>query len=248
EENPPDQFRLSIFLTKKVHCDFIDDVNDPKTRGVISTAMAKTISGEVQLHAQVDGKEIVITESSVRRDLQLADKEGIDCLPNYTIFKQLALMRKPKRKDTQVPQPSVPTESVVDKTVHKELGDRLVRAATTASSLRAEQDNANITKTQSKATPNESSFQGTKVESSDDEESLGKDASKQERRIDVIDVDEDITLDKGKGIMIEEPVKPKKKDQIRLDEEAALKLQAEFDKEERLAREEAKKNKKPILL
>nr|GEY37082.1 hypothetical protein [Tanacetum cinerariifolium] len=48
--------------------------------------------------------------------------------------------------------------------------------------------------------------------------------------------------DKGIGIMVEEPVKLKKKDQIRLDEEAALKLQAEFDKEEqRLAREKAQK-------
>nr|GFA70963.1 hypothetical protein [Tanacetum cinerariifolium] len=47
--------------------------------------------------------------------------------------------------------------------------------------------------------------------------------------------------DKGKGIIIEEPVKPTKKDQIMLDEEAALKLQAEFDEEERLAREKAKK-------
>nr|GEW25259.1 hypothetical protein [Tanacetum cinerariifolium] len=42
--------------------------------------------------------------------------------------------------------------------------------------------------------------------------------------------------DKGKGIMIEEPVKPKKKDQIRLDEEVALKLQAKFNEEERLPR------------
>ncbi|GJX74441.1 hypothetical protein Tco_0313036 [Tanacetum coccineum] len=50
--------------------------------------------------------------------------------------------------------------------------------------------------------------------------------------------------DKGKGILIEEPVKPiKKKDQIRRDEETALKLQAEFDKEERLAREKAEKEK-----
>ncbi|GKA81081.1 hypothetical protein Tco_0787773 [Tanacetum coccineum] len=57
-----------------------------------STTMAKTINGEVQLHARVDGKEIVITESSVRRDLQLADEEGVDCLPNSTIFEQLALM------------------------------------------------------------------------------------------------------------------------------------------------------------
>nr|GFD14721.1 hypothetical protein [Tanacetum cinerariifolium] len=55
--------------------------------------------------------------------------------------------------------------------------------------------------------------------------------------------------DKDKGIMIEEPMKPKKrKDQIRLDEEASLKLQAEFDEEERLVRErELKKNKNLIL-
>nr|GEV96996.1 ribonuclease H-like domain-containing protein [Tanacetum cinerariifolium] len=53
-------------------------------------------------------------------------------------------------------------------------------------------------------------------------------------------------LDKSKGIMVEEPIKPKKKDQIRLDEEAALKLQAglqeEFDEKQRLAREKAQKN------
>nr|GEV21864.1 hypothetical protein [Tanacetum cinerariifolium] len=291
-------------------------------------------------------------------------------------------LRKPKRKDTQVPQPSSPTESVADEAVHKELGDSLVRVATTASSLEAEQDSGNIDKTQSKATHNESSSQGTDlvggprcqetmgdtitqtrfqrvskhsndlflargntlrrdedrmkldtlmelctylqnrvldlektkttqrnkidslkrrvkklknrnrsrthklkrlykvgltamVKSSGDEESLGENASKLGRRIDVIGADEDITLvndadnkmfdvddlggeevfvseqdenttqvkgivfhepgksttttiifsqqsqDKGKGIMIEEPVKPKKKDQIWLDEEAA---------------------------
>ncbi|GKG01940.1 hypothetical protein Tco_0306645, partial [Tanacetum coccineum] len=46
--------------------------------------------------------------------------------------------------------------------------------------------------------------------------------------------------DKGKGIMIKEPVKPmKKKDQISFDEETALKLQVEFDDEERLVREKA---------
>ncbi|GKB73200.1 hypothetical protein Tco_0934612 [Tanacetum coccineum] len=49
--------------------------------------------------------------------------------------------------------------------------------------------------------------------------------------------------DKGKGILIE-LVKPmKKKDQISLDEETALNLQAEFDEEERLAREKAEKEK-----
>nr|GEV38660.1 hypothetical protein [Tanacetum cinerariifolium] len=136
-----------------------------------------------------------------------------------------------------------------------------------------------------------------RVESSRDKESLGEDASKLGRRIDVIDDDEDITIvsvqddankemfdvdtlggeevfkvvdaaqvkgivfqepsksttttislqqshDKGKGIMIEESVKPKKKDQIRLNEEAAKKLQAEFDEEETRAREKVEKEER----
>ncbi|GKA92947.1 hypothetical protein Tco_0814933, partial [Tanacetum coccineum] len=123
--------------------------------------LAKTINGEEQLHALVDGKKIIITESSVRRDLQLVDEEGIDCLPNSTIFEQLALMGKPKRKDTQIPQSSDPSDNVANEAIHKELGDSLVRAATTASNLEAEQDNGNINKTRSKATPNESSSLGT---------------------------------------------------------------------------------------
>ncbi|GJX47569.1 hypothetical protein Tco_0272759 [Tanacetum coccineum] len=48
--------------------------------------------------------------------------------------------RKPKRKDTQVPQSSDPMKNVADEAIHKELGDSLVRAATTASSLEVEQD------------------------------------------------------------------------------------------------------------
>ncbi|GJX14041.1 hypothetical protein Tco_0205799 [Tanacetum coccineum] len=49
--------------------------------------------------------------------------------------------------------------------------------------------------------------------------------------------------DKGKGIMVEEPVKTmKKKDLIRLDEETTKRLQAEFDEEERLTREKDEAN------
>ncbi|GKB23648.1 hypothetical protein Tco_0863049 [Tanacetum coccineum] len=48
---------------------------------------AKTVNGEVQLQALVDGKKIIITESTMRRDLQLEDVNGVDCLPNATIFK-----------------------------------------------------------------------------------------------------------------------------------------------------------------
>nr|GEU51116.1 hypothetical protein [Tanacetum cinerariifolium] len=69
--------------------------------------------------------------------------------------------RKSKRKDTQVPQLSGPTENVVDEAVYKEMDESLVRAATTTSSLEVEQDSGNINKTPSKATPNELSFQET---------------------------------------------------------------------------------------
>ncbi|GJW92349.1 hypothetical protein Tco_0169902 [Tanacetum coccineum] len=179
---------------------------------VAASSCSKTINREVQLHALVDGKKIIITESIVRRDLQLEDAKGVDCLPNATIFEQLALMgpkttawnefsstmataiiclatnqkfnfskfifesmvknldnmgkilmypRKPKRKDTQIPQSSGPTKHVADEAVHKEKGDSLVRAATTSSSLEAEQESGNISKIRSKVTPNEAGSQGT---------------------------------------------------------------------------------------
>ncbi|GJS64877.1 hypothetical protein Tco_0679441 [Tanacetum coccineum] len=238
-----------------------------------ATVKAKTINGEVQLQALVDGKKIIVTEASVRRDLQLNDEEGMDCLPNATIFKELTWMgaktttwnefsstmnsiiiclatnqkfncskyifesmvknldnagkflmyprflnmrmlgkgfsgrdtplfptmmvqaqqeqgegstmptdpqhtptiiqpstsqpqkkqrsRRPKRKDTEVPQPSGPTTNVANEAVYKERDDSLERAVTTAIGLDAKQDRGNINKIQSKATPNERSSPGT---------------------------------------------------------------------------------------
>ncbi|GJZ38366.1 hypothetical protein Tco_0584557 [Tanacetum coccineum] len=248
----------------------------------------KTVNREVQLQALVDGKKIIITKASVRRDLQLNDEEA-------------------------------------DETVNEEMDDSLVRAATTASSLEAEQDSGNIDKTRSKAALNEPSSLGTssalglskRVESSEDEGLGEEDASKQGRIAD-IDVDAGINLvsthfdadtdmfgvmlhepetgtklqqllattitaastrpnakglvihedkqattlevssqqpsqvkakDKGKGIMVEEPKKAmKKKELIRLDEEIASKLQAEFNEEVRLAREKAEKEEEANIV
>ncbi|GKB51002.1 putative ribonuclease H-like domain-containing protein, partial [Tanacetum coccineum] len=59
---------------------------------VLVTAKAKTINREEQLQALVDRKKVIITEASIRRDLQLKDTEGIDCLPNAAIFKELTRM------------------------------------------------------------------------------------------------------------------------------------------------------------
>ncbi|GKD30561.1 hypothetical protein Tco_1241339, partial [Tanacetum coccineum] len=65
---------------------------------------------------------------------------------------------KSKRgRDTKVPQSGGAPVKVGDEAVHKELGDRMERAATTASSLEAEQESGNINKTQSMATLNGSS-------------------------------------------------------------------------------------------
>ncbi|GJU21586.1 hypothetical protein Tco_1154928 [Tanacetum coccineum] len=76
-------------------------------------------------------------------------------------FVQNEKPRKPKRKDTQIPQSSGPTEHVVDEAVYKELDNSLVMAVTTTSSLEVKQDSGNIIKTRSKAIPNEAGSQGT---------------------------------------------------------------------------------------
>nr|GEX96665.1 hypothetical protein [Tanacetum cinerariifolium] len=193
-----------------------------------ATATVNNINKEAQLHAKVDGKKVVLSEASIRRDLWFGDEKGIDCIPNETIFKQLSLMgakttawnefsstiasagiclatdqkfnfskyifdsmvknldsatkfltfprvgkgfsgrdtplfptmvkpRKIKRQDTELPQTSVSIETVTDEAVNEEMYDSLERATTTATSLDAEHDRGNKSKTQSKATPNEPS-------------------------------------------------------------------------------------------
>ncbi|GKC78104.1 hypothetical protein Tco_1128878 [Tanacetum coccineum] len=61
---------------------------------------------------------------------------------------------KPK-KVTEIPQSSEPTTLVADETIHKERGDSVERAATTATSLDAAQDSGNIYRTQSTTMPND---------------------------------------------------------------------------------------------
>ncbi|GKE77249.1 hypothetical protein Tco_1543369 [Tanacetum coccineum] len=78
-----DTHNLVVFLDKPAECEGFEQ---------IATTKVKTINGEVQLQALVDGKKVIIIETSVRRDLRLEDAEGIACLPNANIFKQLALM------------------------------------------------------------------------------------------------------------------------------------------------------------
>ncbi|GJR64543.1 hypothetical protein Tco_0010608 [Tanacetum coccineum] len=118
---------------------------------------------------KMDGKKIIVTEASVRRDLQLNDEEvpsdpqhtSIIIQPSTSQPQKKQISRRPKIKDIKVPQPSGSTTNVTDEAVNEEMDDSLERAATTATSLEAEQDSGNIDKTQSKATLNEPSSLGT---------------------------------------------------------------------------------------
>ena len=67
---------------------------------------------------------------------------------------QKTYTRRKASKNTELPQTSVRMVNVADGAVTGDEGGMLVRANTTASSLAAEQDSVNITKTQSKATSN----------------------------------------------------------------------------------------------
>ncbi|GJW71803.1 uncharacterized mitochondrial protein-like protein [Tanacetum coccineum] len=62
------------------------------------TIKAKMVNEEIQLQALVDKKNVILIESTIRRDLQLEDANGVDCLPNAIIFKQLTLMGNMKRE------------------------------------------------------------------------------------------------------------------------------------------------------
>nr|GEV86949.1 xylulose kinase-1 [Tanacetum cinerariifolium] len=55
-------------------------------------AKVKTVNEDVQIRALIDRKKIIVTKASIRRDLQLQDAEGTACLPNDTIFEELARM------------------------------------------------------------------------------------------------------------------------------------------------------------
>ncbi|GKD32858.1 hypothetical protein Tco_1248367 [Tanacetum coccineum] len=78
---------------------------------------------------------------------------------DYLIFEVLFEGRKAKRT-TKISQSSGLIPLVTYETVIKEWEDIMKRAATTASSLEAEQDSGNINRTQSMATLNESFPQG----------------------------------------------------------------------------------------
>nr|GEV22801.1 copia protein [Tanacetum cinerariifolium] len=170
-----------------------------KANKSVRLMMEKLFGMELELillvHARVDGKKIIITKASIRRDLQLADEEDdVEIFDMNDLGGELVF--------------------VAEKEFAKDVNENVVKEA-----VNAAQDSTATTTITTK------------------EISLARvlEALKTLR-----------PKDKGKGIMIEENVKPKKKDQIGIDEEAGKRLQAEFDEKERLARERAQKEQEAI--
>ncbi|GJV91474.1 hypothetical protein Tco_1539287 [Tanacetum coccineum] len=322
-----------------------------------ATVKVKTINREVQLQALVDGKKISITEATVRRDVQLEDAKGIDCLSNATIFKQLSLMRYEKlsqkltfykaffspqwkflihtvlqclsAKTTAWNEFSSTMASViiclatnqkfnfskyifesmvknldnVDKFLmyprvtplfptmviqaQQEMGEglemptdphhtpiinqpSLSQPQRKQKSRRPKEKDTKIPQSSVPSDPINVADEAVNEEPSvlNDEVFAGHDMAEKEvstadpittagevvttanvvvNTISTIPPSESITTtipskDNGKGIMVEEPLKMKKKDQISFDEQEAIRLQAKFDEEVRLAREKDEAN------
>ncbi|GJY74008.1 hypothetical protein Tco_0478439 [Tanacetum coccineum] len=73
----------------------IDEILLKLVLSVLVSAVKRMLMLPVQVsavEALVDKKRVIVTESSIRRDLYLDDAEGTDCLPTATIFEELARM------------------------------------------------------------------------------------------------------------------------------------------------------------
>ncbi|GJR70866.1 hypothetical protein Tco_0016931 [Tanacetum coccineum] len=249
-----------------------------------ATVKVKTVNGEVQLQALVDGKKIIVTEASVRCDLQLNDEEDEaineemdDSLVRATTTatgldaeQDSGNINKTQSKATPNEPGSPGTSSGGSPRRHETIGDTIAQT-------RFE----NVSKTSNDSLI----IGGRKIDDIDKDASItlvhethGRYCNEEmfdtgvlvgdevlaEPKVTVKDVNlcvDEVTLaqalatlksakvqDKGKGKIVE-PEKPKKKKElIRLDEEIALKLQAEFDEEVRLAREKSKKEEEANIV
>ncbi|GJZ08198.1 putative ribonuclease H-like domain-containing protein [Tanacetum coccineum] len=224
--------------------------------GINLILLAKTVNGEVELQALVDGKKIIITESIVRRDLQLEDAEGVDCLPNATIFEQLALMgyEQVSQKLTFYkaffsPQWKFLIHIVLQclspkTTAWNEFSSTMASAIICLAKTRISLSKfifetlAALKSVKPKVKANVVEEPSIPVSAATTTTTATIPTPRKGIVITELGTSTTTTIssqpsqakvqDKGKGILVEEPVKPKKKDLIRLDEEIASKLQAEF--------------------
>ncbi|GKA45630.1 hypothetical protein Tco_0738426 [Tanacetum coccineum] len=194
-----------------------------------------------RLQALVDGKKVIITETSVRRDLKLKDAEGIECLPNADIFAQLTLMGKEGQELTG-------SEDYVVSFDDKGLGDQedASKQGRKIADIDADTEVTlvdDIVETQG-STADPLQLTGEVVTTANVEVTTDSATTTTVDELTLaqtlIEIKAAKPKDKGKGKMIELEMPLKKKYQIMYDQEIALnlqaQLQAELEEEERLAK------------
>nr|GEV81453.1 ribonuclease H-like domain-containing protein [Tanacetum cinerariifolium] len=82
-----------IYIDNEINADVLD----------IDSAKVKTVNEDVQIRALVDGKKIIITKASIRRDLQLQDAEDTPILtqPSSSPPQRKHKSKRKQRKETE---------------------------------------------------------------------------------------------------------------------------------------------------
>ncbi|GJU65521.1 hypothetical protein Tco_1247356 [Tanacetum coccineum] len=130
-------------LNNKVNTVKVNSVNTAKGKRVTSAVGEQGINAVKSKACWVWRPKIKVldhvsknSESYIYKQFDYLDPTGLEFKD-----KKFQTHWKIKRgQDTKVPQSGGPPDKDVDEVVHKELGDRMERAATTASSFEAEQD------------------------------------------------------------------------------------------------------------
>ncbi|GJY59839.1 putative reverse transcriptase domain-containing protein [Tanacetum coccineum] len=204
--------------------------------------------------AEIDKKKVILTETSIRSDINLEDAGGIDCLPTATIFEELARMRRKQTKNTKVPQTSdstvnVPNEEHVPTHSHDPLlsGEDRMKLTELMDIIESIDRDAKVILVDKTQEMNDDNLMlDTNVLEEQEKDVAKKEVSTDDpitttgEVVTTANVEVTTAKDKGKIIMVEPEVPLKKKDQLALDEEMArnleAQLQVELIKEERIAR------------
>nr|GEU80881.1 hypothetical protein [Tanacetum cinerariifolium] len=187
------------FMQTKIHIDNESTI-----------CIVKNINKEAQLHAKVDGKKVVISKASIKRDLWFGDDGGIDCFSNEFIFEQLTLIGMVKNLDSATkflmfPRCQDTTRDTIAQIRTENVSNCLIGFNLEIKNTFQAKEIANLKKRVKRLERKRKSRThglkrlykvrfSSRVESSTDEESLGeKDSSKQGRIFD-IDANQDIYL------------------------------------------------------
>ncbi|GJR55125.1 hypothetical protein Tco_1405646 [Tanacetum coccineum] len=136
------QPKLGLWYLKDSPFDLVSSLDSDYARA--SLDRKSTTGGKAKKSVRLMMEKVI----GIEFELLLGEGSAIPTDPQHTPTilhpstsqpKKTQTPRELIRMDTEIPQSSGPTEHVADEAVHKKRGDSLVRAATTASSLEAEQ-------------------------------------------------------------------------------------------------------------